>query len=1397
MRTLLLLLLALTTPLSAQTRAEKVQAKLAENPKAKWWELMDTGPFISDTFRIYGAEGDTAVLKGIAIKVGKNEAQTIVFDTETIRMVAGFLGNVSLGGTPWDGRHGGNSSFPKDESKYFFTTNKGPGWAVGGDWSDPRELDNGVPNGSLPDEHAEYLGLYQYEGNVLLSYTVGGTKVQELPQSFDDIMLRSLRLEKTAKPLQMLVSEGSSTDYKVTLIAPDGVSLKTTPDGKQVVDIPAGTEGYIDVFFAKEGTILPMVEKVNFDAYTMGGKRLFPETVEVAGRTEEGDKAYLVDSIPLPTDNPWKSEIRFGAFDFFPDGKRVACSTWNGDVWIAEGIDGDLSQITWSRFASGLFQILGLKIVDGTIYTHGRDQITRLHDLNEDGEADFYECFNNDVNITEGFHEFAFDLQTDAEGNFYFSKGQPVLGGGRGFAPWTEHNGTIMKVSADGEKLERLAWGLRAPGGVGLGPNGELTTGENEGSYVPRCKITWSKRDADEISFHGVVPSEWDEKVFVKNLDGTPTDYERPLCWLPYYVDNSSGSQFWVPENSAWKNHAGGMLHLSYGKSSVYRALIDEVDGQVQGGVYRLPIELTTAAMRGRFHPETGNLYLIGFRGWQTNGGTGFQRVRLNDSAKPVPTGLKAHKNGIVVEFSEALDPETAADPRRYSVSKWDYIWGPQYGSGRFSIDNYDDEARALALTEPSKGSQNQIDTVQVRAASLLEDGKSVFLYIPKMTPAMQMEIKMDLADAKQESFRETIWNTVHNLRPEFGSHGLDLTNLPEIDTAPVGEPGLIMSMAHGSTDDSLVLDRLALTLGENQAVTPFIDPKRGNEMVFEGSLIVDARDNRAFRLDGTGWASLKINGETILEGELPLESSPIEFDAGSHQLFCNFRRPIEGTGREIVAKPARIQLLWNGNDFVWESVRPSAFRYLSSDLLESKDKTRHGRDLFASNHCIACHKPSKKEVTPELAMPELLETAPDFHRLGARLNMGWVEQWVRKPQGDCPSVAPDEAADIASFLSIYPQTAIAAEIPPGDAAAGKELVSTLHLETWAEVFTSEAKFTYEGLVNFLRKPSTHHAATTFPNLYLTETEAADIATFIQSEQPKVLELTGGDSKKGQAMVSKRCLVCHGGDEKATYEFTAKPLGEMWKEQWLVKGCLSTEEANQPELGLTLEEKQALLAFQNVDSGHGLKSLNRFIPHEYATRTMEKLNCASCHSGENTLPDISLAGEKLRDDWLTGLFHGDVLKIRPYEKARMPAFVSRSENLAKGIAHRAGSTTGEKRAAPDKALADEGAKVAGLTGYACTTCHAAGEKGALQAFEGQGPNLQLASERLRDGYFHSWMHWPQRFVPTMIMPKYTANKKTALNPTFFEGDADKQFDALREWMKTLKGAEKAPVGEVH
>ena len=67
-----------------------------------------------------------------------------------------------------------------------------------------------------------------------------------------------------------------------------------------------------------------------------------------------------------------------------------------------------------------MFQPLGLKIVNDQVYVLAHGPVLRLHDLNNDGEADFYESFNNDCVVTNNYHEFATDLQTDADGNFYF-----------------------------------------------------------------------------------------------------------------------------------------------------------------------------------------------------------------------------------------------------------------------------------------------------------------------------------------------------------------------------------------------------------------------------------------------------------------------------------------------------------------------------------------------------------------------------------------------------------------------------------------------------------------------------------------------------------------------------------------------------------------------------------------------------------------------------------------------------------------------------------------------------------------------------------------------------------------------------------------------------------------
>ncbi|HEY1111192.1 MAG TPA: DUF6797 domain-containing protein, partial [Opitutaceae bacterium] len=498
-------------------KGAKQQARAMAGQQTPWWMEIDTGPFISDTM-LFSREGEIAALKGIAIKVGAKREASLVFDTELLAWRAGFDGAITLEGTPWNGSHGGATYIPAGDGRIFFTnTGRNLGIGLDGSWADTRD----PKSGPLPHAVGRYKGLYRHGQQVVLHYTLGGVKVLERPalETVGEVraLVRTLNVDATPQhELAFLVREalpaGENLRLKkeadVSLIgAPAGVELVRAGDGRVTVRIAKGTPATrFKIAYAERALdTARLAPAEDLTTLTHGGPGLYAQTFKVKGELDPAaaKKTYAVDVVPLPADNPWKSPARFGGFDFLPGGRGIAASTWNGDVWTADGIDGDLAQVTWRRFASGMFQTLGLKVVDGKIYTQGRDQITRLHDLNGDGEADHYECFNNDVRITEGFHEFSFDLETDREGNFYFSKAMPVNQGGRGFAPWTPHNGTVMKVSKDGGKLEVVAWGLRAPGGVGVSPDGVVTTGENEGSFVPQCKITWTP--PGKLTFNGVV----------------------------------------------------------------------------------------------------------------------------------------------------------------------------------------------------------------------------------------------------------------------------------------------------------------------------------------------------------------------------------------------------------------------------------------------------------------------------------------------------------------------------------------------------------------------------------------------------------------------------------------------------------------------------------------------------------------------------------------------------------------------------------------------------------------------------------------------------------------------------------------------------------------------------
>ena len=178
----------------------------------------------------------------------------------------------------------------------------------------------------------------------------------------------------------------------------------------------------------------------NLADFTRGGPARWPERLPARAVIGRDNGPFAVDLLLVPQSNPWLCQLRLSGFDFLADGRRAAVCTWDGDVWLAEGVDRPEKGLTWRRIASGLFQPLGLKVVADAIYVCCRDQIVRLRDLNGDGETDFYENFNNDHQVTEHFHEFAMDLQTDAEGNFYYAKAAR-----HGLPAVVPHHGTLLE----------------------------------------------------------------------------------------------------------------------------------------------------------------------------------------------------------------------------------------------------------------------------------------------------------------------------------------------------------------------------------------------------------------------------------------------------------------------------------------------------------------------------------------------------------------------------------------------------------------------------------------------------------------------------------------------------------------------------------------------------------------------------------------------------------------------------------------------------------------------------------------------------------------------------------------------------------------------------------------
>ena len=728
----------------------------------------------------------------------------------------------------WNGIHfnGAHKIHPRIVGELHVSNSTGPGWAdpESGQLADTDRVigRDGRRYGPLPRSWAQYHGLFAVGHRTILSYSVGSTHILEMPglsvssgststaadrteftrtfmvgprqksltlvvgDATNDGVLRTGQLisdtliaphpdlapaipgarggeETNQKPINLPIRSAAG---RVVRLAPQPSStgaVECQKDGELRRHVDAGVmAGLSSVIpgatWSKRGRRLcltlpagdnllnfvlwfaraddasaepPLLESTpDLESVKSASPALWKEKLTTKITQGDAGGAFEVDDLTPPENNPWLAQTRLTGLDFFADGDALATCSWDGDVWLVHGLrhNAELSTLTWHRVASGLFQPLGLKIIDGRIFVTCRDQIVVLEDHNNDGETDFYRCFNNDHQVTEHFHEFAMGLQSDDSGNLYYAKSAR-----HAKTAIVPHHGTLLRVSADGERTDILATGFRAANGVCLNPDGSFVVTDQEGHWNPKNRINWVR----EGGFYGNMFGYHDV------TDSSDEAMEPPLCWITNAFDRSPGELLWI-DSKAWGPLNGSLLNLSYGYGKVYVVPFETLDGQPQGGMCELPIaQFPTGTMRGRFNAADGHLYVCGMFAWAGNRSHpgGLYRIRATGKPALLPTGLKAHTDGISIEFTDALDVPSARNPENYRIKVWSLRRTASYGS-----EHYNEHS------------------LEVTAAAVSEDGRTVTLTVPRIAPTWCMEIRCQVRTPGGLSQDRVIHNTIHRL---------------------------------------------------------------------------------------------------------------------------------------------------------------------------------------------------------------------------------------------------------------------------------------------------------------------------------------------------------------------------------------------------------------------------------------------------------------------------------------------------------------------------------------------------------------------------------------------------------------------------------------------------------
>ena len=170
------------------------------------------------------------------------------------------------------------------------------------------------------------------------------------------------------------------------------------------------------------------------------------------------------------------------------------------------------------------------------------------------------------------------------------------------------------------------------------------------------------------------------------------------------------------------------MLHLSWGRCTLHAVLRQQVGQVWQAATVRFPnIVFRSGSGVAKFHPNDGQLYVVGLDGWQTGAVQDgcFERVRFSGHPISMPSEFSVHANGIRIGYATELDPTNNLETRDFEIEHWNYLWSETYGSFHY---------------RPSQPDVIGHDRLPVNRVIRL-DPRTIFLEVPGLQPVDQIQV--------------------------------------------------------------------------------------------------------------------------------------------------------------------------------------------------------------------------------------------------------------------------------------------------------------------------------------------------------------------------------------------------------------------------------------------------------------------------------------------------------------------------------------------------------------------------------------------------------------------------------------------------------------------------------